>query len=295
VKTAQAAQGAQEHGPVTARGWVVDVDGCLMSTDRAGGAGGTPMPGAAAFLTQLSDVGAAVIICTNASEHPPAVYAAHLRDAGLPVTDGQFVTSGSAAALYVAAHHPGAAVLAVGADGLTVPMEEAGVTLADPASGRPADVVVVGAATQYATRAVNAAAVAVAAGAPLYATVDVPWFHGGRGRSISASSLIAHGISWVTGTSIGVLGKPSPALAETLLARLGVPASQVTVVGDAHIETELARHMGARSVLLLSGATRPEQLSELDEAHTPDLVLADISELHQLRLAASLNPTGASS
>jgi NagD protein len=289
------AQATQQPSPVTARGWVVDVDGCLMSTDKAGGAGGTPMPGAAAFLTSLSGAGASVIICTNASERPPAVYAAHLREAGLPVTDGQFVTSGSAAALYVAAHHPGASVLAVGADGLTAPMEDLGVTLADPASGRPADVVVVGAAAQYATQAINAAAAAVAAGAPLYVTVDVPWFHGGRDRSVSASSLIAHGISWVTEAPIHVLGKPSPALAETLLTRLGVPAGEVTVVGDAHIETELARHMGARSVLLLSGATRPEQVPQLDEAHTPDLVLADISELHQLRWAASLHPTGASS
>ena len=29
------------------RGWVLDVDGCLMRTTRAGGAGGTPMPLAA--------------------------------------------------------------------------------------------------------------------------------------------------------------------------------------------------------------------------------------------------------
>lgn len=291
------AQDSQRLSPVIARGWVVDVDGCLMSTDKAGGAGGTPMPDAGAFLASLSDADAAVIICTNASERPPAVYARHLREAGLPVTDKQFVTAGSAAALYCAAHHPGASVLVVGAEGLTVPMEELGVTLANPAAGqdRPADVVVVGAASQYSTQAINAAAIAVAAGAPLYATVDVQWFHGGRGRSISASSLIARGISWVTGAPIHVLGKPSPALAGTLLARLGVPADEVTVVGDAHIETELARHMGARSVLLLSGATRPEQVPELDEAHIPDLVLADISQLHQLRRAESQHSTGVSS
>ncbi len=289
------AQDSQQLSPVAARGWVVDVDGCLMSTDKAGGAGGTPMPDAAAFLTSLGAAGAGVIICTNASERPPAAYAAHLREAGLPVTDEQFVTSGSAAALYCAAHHPGASVLAVGADGLTVPMAELGVTLADPASARLADVVVVGAAAQYSTQAMNAAALAVAAGAPLYATVDVQWFHGGRGRSIAASSLIARGIAWVTGAPIEVLGKPSPALAETLRSRLGVPAGEITVVGDAQIETELARYMGARSVLLLSGATRPEQVPELDEAHTPDLVLADISELHHVRATAPVHPTGASS
>lgn len=289
------AQATQDTAAAFARGWVVDVDGCLMRTAKAGGAGGAPMPDAAAFLASLRDGEEEVIICTNASERPPAVYAAHLREAGLPVTDEQFVTAGSAAAMYCAARHPGASVLAVGADGLTVPLEELGVPLADPASGTLADVVVVAGAPQYSTRAINAAALAVAAGAPLYATVDVPWFYGGRGRSISASSLIARGIAWVTEAPVGVLGKPSPALAATLLARLGVPADEVTVVGDAHVETELARHMGARSVLLLSGATRPEQVHALDEAHVPDLVLADISELHQLRRAASPHSTGAAS
>ena len=286
-------QPARGTSAAFARGWVVDVDGCLMRTAKAGGAGGTPMPDAAAFLASLRAAGDAVIVCTNASERPPAAYAAHLRAAGLPVTDEQFVTAGSAAALYCAARHPGASVLALGADGLTVPMKDLGVPLAAPESGALADVVVVGAAPEYHTEALNAAALSVAAGAPLYATADVQWFHGGKGQAIAVSSLIARGIAWVTEAPIGVLGKPSPALAETLLARLGVPAGEVTVVGDALVETELARHMGARSVLLLSGATRPEHLTELDGAQTPDLVLSDISEFHQLR--ATMHPTGAPS
>ena len=284
---------APDTSAAFARGWVVDVDGCLMRTAKAGGAGGAPMPYAAAFLDSLRAAGHAVIVCTNASERPPAAYAAHLRAAGLPVADEQFVTAGSAAALYCAARHPGASVQALGADGLTVPMKDLGISLADPESGALAGVVVVGAAPGYRAEALNAAALSVAAGAPLYATADVQWFHGGKGKAIAASSLIARGLAWVTGAPVGVLGKPSPALAETLLSRLGVPAGQVTVVGDALVETELARHMGARSVLLLSGATRPGDLTELDEARSPDLVLSDISELHQLR--ATMHPTGATS
>lgn len=272
--------GALDDAVLGARGWVVDVDGCLMSTDSPGGAGGTAMPDAAAFLASLRRDGARFVVCTNASERPPADYARSLRAAGLDVADDEFVTAGSAAADHVVTHHPGAAVVAVGAPGLTEPVTQRGADLVDPASGRLGDVVVVGAASTYTSAAMNAAALSVAAGAPLYVTVDRPWFHGGRGRSVCKSAVVAQGIAWATGAPVQVLGKPSPALAQTLLAHLGVPADEVTVVGDADIEVELARHMGARSVLVLSGGTTPGEVAAL----APDVVLDDVAALHRARL-----------
>lgn len=263
-----------------ARGWVVDVDGCLMRTDAPGGAGGTAMPQAAAFLASLRQDGARLVVCTNASELQPAEYARTLRAAGLDVRDDEFVTAGSAAADYIVTHHPDAAVVAVGGPGLSQPLAARGADLVDPGSGRLGDVVVIGAASAYTSSAMNTAALSVAAGAPLYVTVDRPWFHGGRGRSISKSAVVAQGIAWATGAVVHVLGKPSPALAGTLLARLGLPAGEVTVVGDADIEVELARHMGSRSVLLLSGATAPDEVGVL----APDVVLDDVAALHDARL-----------
>jgi len=85
-----------------------------------------------------------------------------------------------------------------------------------------------------------------------------------------------------------VLGKPSAALGETLLHRLGTPAGQVTVVGDATAEIDLARSMGANSVLVLSGATSPELLATLEDSARPDLALADVAELLEC-LAPSLS------
>ena len=136
------------------------------------------------------------------------------------MADDEFVTAGSAAADHVAAHHPGARVLVLGGDGLTVPMTEAGMELVERPDGA-ADVVVVGAADSYTTAQLNAACLAVDAGAPLYVTVRTPWFHGGFGKSIAVSSAIAAAVSWVTGVEAQVTGKPSAALAERLLARFG--------------------------------------------------------------------------
>jgi NagD protein len=264
------------------RGWVLDVDGCLMRTKRAGGAGGEAMPHAADLVAALYAAGHAVVVCTNASEKTPQEYAAHLRAQGIGVRDEDFATAGSAAAEYIAHHHPGARVLAAGAEGLTAPLRSLGVELAEPGQPGLADVVVVGAAPGYSTELLNAASLAADAGAPLYTTVDVPWFHGGLGKSVCVSAAIANAVGWAAGSTPQVLGKPSTALAETLLRRLDVPAAEATVVGDATVEIRLARQMGANSALVLSGATSPEQLDSLEGDARPDLAVADVAELYNL-------------
>ena len=265
---------------LAARGWVFDVDGCLMRTARAGGAGGIPFRGAVELVAALKGAGRQVVLCTNASGQPPAEYAAHLRSLGFEVTDAEFVTAGSAAADHVAAHHPGARVLVLGGDGLTVPMAGAGMEIVGASDGT-ADVVVVGAADNYTTAQLNAACLAVDAGAPLYVTVRSPWFHGGFGKSIAVSSAIAAAISWVTGVEAQVTGKPSVALAERLLARFGA-TDDLVVVGDHTAELELARAMGACSVLVLSGATTDHGLAALPADSAPDLVFPDVGTLHDL-------------
>ena len=135
-------------------GWVLDVDGCLVRTSRAGGAGGALMPGAADFVTGLQAAGHRVLVCTNASEQPPATYAADLRDLGIPIADEDLVTAGSAGADHVAAHHPGARVLAVGGEGITTPLQDRGLVLHDDGDPASVDAVLVGAAP-YQVRAMQ--------------------------------------------------------------------------------------------------------------------------------------------
>lgn len=264
----------------TVTAWVLDVDGCLMRAPSAGGAGGVAMPGAAELVRHLRQAGHRLVVCTNASQQPPARYAAHLRAQGIDVDDDEFLTAGGAAAEFVAWRHPGARVLVVGAEGIADPLRRLGVTLADPTDPTPADVVVVGAADSYTAPLLNAAGLAVDAGAPLYTTVDVRWFHGGAGRSVATSAMIAHAIGWVAATEPRVLGKPSPGLAAMLARRLGTGAS-VAVVGDSSVEVELARQLGARAVLVLSGTVSPGDLPRLPDAHRPDLVYQDVAGLYQ--------------
>lgn len=263
--------------------WVLDVDGCLVRTRQAGGVGGTAFPGAADFIRGARDRGDAVVVCTNASERTPAEYAAHLRDLGLEVEDDAFISAGLAAAEHVARSHPGARVLPIGAPGLMEPLHGLGVTVlsADDADAAHAEVVVVGALDAVGRAELNAAALAVDAGAPLYSTVISPWFHGGHGRALTVSAAVAAAVGWASGAEPQVVGKPSPALAATLVERLGVPAERIAVVGDAPAEIQLARHAGARSITVLSGALTASDLVPHGDA-APDLAVDDIAALHHL-------------
>ncbi len=272
------------------RGWILDVDGCLVRTSRAGGTGGTAIPGAVELITALRQAGHRVLVCTNASELPPMVYASQLRELGPPISDDEFVTAGSAGADHIATHHPGATVAAVGGDGITQPLIERGISLCDGHAPEKCPAVFVGAAASYSHAQLNAACLAVEAGATLYVTQNQPWFHGGLGRSVAASAAIAAAITWVTGVQPRLTGKPSPVLAEALLRRLGVPAEHVAVVGDAPAEITLARSMGARSVAVLTGALTAAQIAGSRPDLRPDLTVADVAELHLL-LASSLTPT----
>jgi HAD superfamily hydrolase (TIGR01450 family) len=266
-----------------ARGWVFDVDGCLVQTARAGGAEGSAFPGGVELVAALKAAGRQVLLCTNASARTPARYAAHLRHLGFGVADDEFVTAGSAAADHVAAHHPGAGVLVLGGEGVVEPMAARGIEVLDATVGTRADVVVIGSADTYTTAQINAACLAVDAGAALYTTVWTPWFHGGLARSVAVSSAMAAAVSWVTGVAPQVVGKPSAALAERLLARFGPgKPGELVVVGDHTAEIELARAMGARSVLVLSGATAPAELAGLSPEHRPDVAVADVDAVHHL-------------
>jgi HAD superfamily hydrolase (TIGR01450 family) len=274
---------------VTADGWVLDVDGCLVRTARAGGMGGRAIEGAAELLGWLRRRNTPFIVCTNASQRTAAQYAAHLREMGLDVRDQELMTAATASAGYVARTHPGERVLALGDEGLADAMRAERVDVVDTDAQRPS-VVVVGAADRHTTAARNAACLAVAErDAAFYVTVDAPWFYGGLGKSVCVSSAIAHAIRGITGRRPKVCGKPSPALGALLRDRLGGEGRRLVVVGDAaSIEIRLAHMMGALGVLVLSGGTSAADVPALPAEHTPHLCVDDVG--HLFRKLAAIEP-----
>ena len=77
-----------------------------------------------------------------------------------------------------------------------------------------------------------------------------------------------------------IVGKPSPHMAAAVRLRLGLPPDDVVIVGD-RIQTDvaMARTAGMRAALVLSGATRADDLLATDAGQWPDFVLADVTQL----------------
>jgi len=274
-----------------AGGWVLDVDGCIVRTTAAGGAGGTPIAGAVELIRWLKHNGKTIVVCTNASQRTPAHYAAHLRSIGFDIDDREMMTAATAAAAYIKKHHSDGPIIAIGDTGLIDALRAEGLRLASE-DDRPPAAVIVGAADQYLARDINCACLAIAdSNAAFYVTVDTPWFHGGVKKAVSMSTAIARAIESVTGVKPIVCGKPSPAIAQVLCERLGRSGQDLVVVGDmASIEVKMAKDMAASGVLVLSGGTSIADLPALPAGHRPDVCVEDAGAL--LRALQDLSTQG---
>jgi len=88
-----------------------------------------------------------------------------------------------------------------------------------------------------------------------------------------------------------IVGKPSPHMARTILARVDVPAGDAVMVGDRLMtDVGLAHAAGAAAALVLTGATTAADVAA--SALVPDLLLSRISDL--IPLHDPLAPTEAS-
>jgi heptosyltransferase-2 len=72
--------------------------------------------------------------------------------------------------------------------------------------------------------------------------------------------------------------KPGTLMVERAMAELGVELSRAYVIGDQRRDVDLARRIGARSVLVTTGPTSAQALEELrQEGAAPDCVATDLS------------------
>jgi NagD protein len=81
-----------------------------------------------------------------------------------------------------------------------------------------------------------------------------------------------------TGLTAFSVGKPSPVMMRMARKELGLATAETTIIGDT-METDILGgvQMGYRTILVLSGGTRREDLARY--AYRPDLVVDSIADL----------------
>jgi HAD superfamily hydrolase (TIGR01450 family) len=250
-------------------GYVLDLDGTVYLDD-------VPIPGVPESIAAIRAAGSRVVFLTNKPLDRPAAYARKLSAMGIPADDRDVVSSIDALLAYLRTHPPDGPILPVTEPLLAEVLVEAGHALTDD-PGEAAMVVVSWDRTfDYAK--LERAFHAVRGGARLVATNPDPFCPGPNGGQPDCAAMLA-AIEACTGARAeAVVGKPSPFMAAAILERLGLPASEVVLVGDRLLtDVRMAHEAGMASVLVLSGATRPADL--LDVERGPDYLLDDLAQL----------------
>jgi HAD superfamily hydrolase (TIGR01450 family) len=252
-------------------------DVALLDLDGVVYLGGTPISGAAEALRKASAAGMRLAYVTNNAFRTPAAIAALLTSFGVPAAPEDVVTSAQAAARLLAEYLPaGAPVLVIGGSGLRMALRERGLRPVSTALDRP-QAVVQGYAPGVSYSVLAQGGLAVGAGALFVASNGDLTLPGRHGLQPGNGSLIQV-ITTATGVRPLVAGKPEPPLHRESVLRTG--ARNPLVVGD-RLDTDIegAHRVGADSMLVLTGVTRPGEVVLALPSQRPTYLAEDLTGL----------------
>lgn len=225
-------------------GWALDLDGVIWR-------GTDTVPGSPEAVARLRAAGVPVAFVTNSAMRTPAQVAAKLAHHGIPDAEAEVVTAAMAAATMVEA---GERVLAIGSEGLTVALAEAG---AEVVADGPADAVVVGITMSFDYDDMTRAMRAIGDGARFIATNTDTTYPSHDGLLPGNGALVG-AIAIATATEPTVAGKPHDPIAVLVRERLGDVGM---MVGDrADTDGLFAESVGYDFGLVFSGVTQPGDL-----------------------------------
>jgi len=263
------------------RAFLLDLDGTLVLGDRRNH-GLVPLPGAVELVDVLHRDGVRVGVLTNGTARPPAAQAAVLRGIGFDLADDAVLTPASAAAeVCLRAGH--SRVMALGGEGVSGPLADAGIEVLPP-EGRPkVDAVFVGWFREFGMEHLEAAANAVWDGAAFYSASQSLFFATADGRAMGTSRAICAVVKDLTGVRPTTVGKPSAHALRAARDRLGVRSRELAVVGDdPELEVPMALRGGAFAVAVNSGTGHAGSFDHLEARRRPQLIVDGVDELLDL-------------
>lgn len=247
-------------------GYLIDMDGVVYR-------GNTLIPGADRFVQGLLASSTPFLFLTNNSQRTRRDVQMRLRRMGIAVGENHIFTCAMATARFLARQKPHGTAYVIGEGGLLHALHENGYAIVD----HDPDYVVVGEGRTFTMEMVEAAVRMIDQGAKLVATnldPNCPTPHGPR----PGCGAIVAMLESATGIKAFSAGKPSPVMMRAARKQLALETEQTVMIGDT-METDIVGgvQMGYRTVLVLSGGTRREDLMRY--AFRPDLVAESLADL----------------
>ncbi len=246
---------------------VTDMDGVLYRGKRA-------LPGCAQLFAFLEKNNIKYKAVTNNATVNQDSVMTKLQAMGIDLAADKILTSGAAAAAYLAEHAPaGAGVFVVGEDSLVQEFVKRGLRLA----GQDADYVVAGLDRTISFEKLTTATIAIRHGARFIGTNPDKTFPVENELIPGAGSIIA-AIAAATGQEPMYIGKPEPAIFHQVLQELGTAPSEAASLGD-RLETDIlgGQRLGMTTILVMTGVTTAEDIARSDIK--PDFIYQDIPAL----------------
>jgi 4-nitrophenyl phosphatase len=248
-------------------GLIIDMDGVLWR-------GPKPMPGLGAFFDALQRRAIPYVLATNNSTSSIEQYVHKLAGFGLQVPPEHIVTSAYATADYLLGEtERGTPVYMIGEEGLAAALQSRGFRL----TADDARFVVAGLDRELTYDKLAIAMQLIGNGARFIGTNADRTLPTPDGLRPGAGTVLA-AITAASGVDPFIIGKPEPLMIRQALDILDTPPDRTAIVGD-RLETDIlaGKRTGIRTILVLSGVTRREQLGESDVQ--PDWILDDIRAL----------------
>ena len=252
-------------------GYLIDMDGVIYR-------GSQLIPGADRFIHELRSAEIPFLFLTNNSQRNRRDVATKLQRLGIDVEEEHVFTCAMATARFLAQQKPNGAAFVIGEGGLHTALHSNGYSIVD----KDPDYVVVGEGRTLNFEIVEAALGMILGGAKLVATNLDPNCPTQTGTRPGCGAIVAL-LEAAAGVKAFSVGKPSPVMLRAARKELGLTSEQTTVIGDT-METDIlgAVQLGFRSILVLSGGARREDLSRY--AYRPDRVVESIADLNHAQL-----------
>jgi len=247
-------------------GLLIDMDGVIYSGEQL-------IFGADQFIKKLVDEDIPFAFMTNNSKPTSLEVVRKLKRLGITVETKHIYTSAMATGKFLGDQSTNGTAYVLGEGGLLTSLHENGITLVDS----DPEFVVLGEGRNFTLEMVQRAVDMILAGAKFITTNrdPSPKKPGWNNLGIAATTAM---IEEATGRKAFVTGKPSPVMMRSARKYLGLETAETTVIGDT-METDIQGgvQMGYKTILVLSGITTKDQLSQF--AYKPDLVAGSVDKI----------------
>jgi 4-nitrophenyl phosphatase len=251
------------------RGAILDLDGTLWR-------GTAPIGDLPAIFARFEALSIRFILATNNATMDIGMYQDKVASYGVRLEHQQIINSGQAAAHLLHHDYPdGAPVYIVGEEGLHRALAEAGFVYSE---GDDAVAVIAGMDRKITYEKIMHATLLIRRGVRYIGTNPDATFPMPGGKIIPGAGSILAAITTASGVQPTIAGKPSPAMFELALERMGTRPQETISVGD-RLETDIAggQNAGCRTALVLSGVTTLAQAQAWRPQ--PDLIAPDLTHI----------------